>query len=49
MATILDWQVKKILNVFRLTKNIYRQNKEETAFDRSIAESEGFLNNSLKQ
>lgn len=49
MATIPNWQVKKILDVFRQTKNIYRQNKDETAFDRSIAESEKFLKESLKQ
>lgn len=49
MANIPTWQIKKILDAFRQTKNIYRQGKEETAFDRSIAESEKYLNESLKQ
>jgi len=48
MAYIPDWQVKKVIDTFRQIKNIYRKDREETALDRSIAESEKFLNESIK-
>lgn len=36
----IDYCINQILDTLRKTKSIYRTNKEETAFDRSIALSE---------
>ena len=39
----VDYMLDTILNTFRMTKNIYRNDKpSETCFDRNIAKSEDY-------
>lgn len=45
---IYEFQRKEILETFRLIKNIYREGKEETSLDRSIANCEKHLAESLE-